>query len=126
MKLLSIVPRALRAVAFAALVLPVAAASAQQPREDLREPVFRVSKTEPVRNDTHPLDPALRVAYDGLAHIHRDIRDYTCTMVKRERINGELAEQEFMYVKFRSRKTVDGRVTTPMAVYMKFLKPALF
>lgn len=125
MKLSTIVPRALLAVALTTAAVSTATVSAQQPRENLREPVYRVSKSEaPVRNNTHPLDPALKIAYDGLSHIQNDIRDYTATMVKRERIDGELTETEFMFIKIRNHKEDDtGRTVVPFAVYMKFLKP---
>ncbi|MEQ8786958.1 MAG: DUF1571 domain-containing protein [Pirellulaceae bacterium] len=125
MKQLTIVPRTLFTVALAATALTAATSSAQQPRENLREPVYRVSNADPPTQQTgHPLDPALKIAYDGLAHIQRDIRDYTATLVKRERIDGELMPQEFMEVKVRNRKLADGRVVVPFGVYLKFLKPA--
>ena len=44
------------------------------------------------------------------------IEDYQCTMVKRERINGELGEHEYMFVKVRHK---------PFSVYTYFLAPAL-
>lgn len=125
MKLFSIAPRALCAAA--ALLTTLAAVDrgqAQQPRENLREPVHRVAKSDtPEQANEHPLDPALKIAYTGLDHIRRDIRDYTATLVKRERINGELMENEFIEIKVRNHKEADGRVTVPFAVYMKFLKP---
>lgn len=124
MKLLTIVPRTLFAVALAATALTAATSSAQQPRDNLREPVYRVSKSDAQTQPAHPLDPALKIAYDGLNHIRRDIRDYTATLVKRERIDGELTPEQFMQIKVRNRKKVDGRVTVPFAIYIKFLKPA--
>ncbi|MFM8805304.1 MAG: hypothetical protein ACKOK8_15590, partial [Planctomycetia bacterium] len=39
---------------------------------------------------THPLQPALDLAQQGLAKINANIRDYSCTIVKRERIDGKL------------------------------------
>jgi hypothetical protein len=79
--------------------------------------------TQQVKQE-HPLDPALKWAYDGLNNVRTNVRDYTCTMVKRERINGTLGEQEFMSTKIRCRKVVDDRVVTPLSVYMSFVKPA--
>ena len=126
MKQISIVPRALCALAALAAAFSAASSFAQQSRENLREPVHRVANNSevPVRNDEHPLDPALKIAYEGLSHIRRDIQDYTATLVKRERINGDLMEQEFMDIKVRNHKEVDGRVVVPFGVYLKFLKPA--
>jgi len=62
----------------------------------------------------HPLIPALRIAQASLAHIDRDVHDYTCTLVKRERINGQLGPQEYIFTKVRHE---------PFSVYMYFLGP---
>jgi hypothetical protein len=99
----------------------------QRTREQLVEPVFRVGKVEDravlPEQKPHPLDPAMKIAYDGLKHILEDVRDYSCTIVKRERINGELTEQEFMFVKIRQEKLDGDRVVVPMSVYLKYLAP---
>ncbi|HID75704.1 MAG TPA: DUF1571 domain-containing protein, partial [Planctomycetaceae bacterium] len=63
--------------------------------------------------EEHPLMPALRWAYSGLKRLE-DIQDYSAIMVKRERIDGELREPEYMYAKVRHR---------PLSVYLRFLKP---
>ena len=47
-------------------------------------------------------------------NIRANIKDYSCTMVKRERINGKLNDQEFMYLQVRHE---------PFSVYMYFLGP---
>jgi hypothetical protein len=93
--------------------------------EGLREPVFHIARAENVarRGDEHPLDPALRVAAEGLAHIQKDVFDYTCTIVKRERINGVLNEYEYMEAKIRNRKVKDGQIVVPLSVYLKFVQP---
>ncbi|HZZ71485.1 MAG TPA: DUF1571 domain-containing protein [Pirellulales bacterium] len=62
----------------------------------------------------HPLLPAIRWARDIEKHIDKDIQDYTCTMVKRERIDGKLSEPEYISAKIRHK---------PFSVYMCFLKP---
>lgn len=62
----------------------------------------------------HPLEPALQMAYAAMNNIRNNIKDYSCTMVKRERINGKLNEQEFMFLKVRHE---------PFSVYMYFLGP---
>lgn len=63
--------------------------------------------------DEHPLAPALRWAQDGVTRIG-NIRDYSCTMIKRERIDGELLEHQYMFMKVRHQ---------PFSVYLYFLKP---
>jgi hypothetical protein len=113
-------------------------AEQKQSREVLTEPVYRVSKAklepapatkagiaslEPKPNG-HPLDPAIQMARDGLKSIQANVQDYSCTIVKQERINGELLPQEYMYAEIRNRREQNGQIVTPFSVYMYFLKPA--
>ena len=62
----------------------------------------------------HPLQPALDLAQQGLVKINANVRDYSCTIVKRERIDGKLGEHEYMFAKIRSQ---------PFSVYLYFLGP---
>lgn len=98
---------------------------AQQPRDQLKEPVFRVTKRiEPEqRQAEHPLDRAIQIAEEGLHRIRTQVSDYSCTIVKQERINGELPPPEHMRALIRNRKIVDGGVQQPLSVYLNFLKP---
>lgn len=94
-------------------------------RSGLTTPVFRIAKRIENINPAkaaHPLDPALDVAREGLVHIRTNLRDYTCTLVKQERINGVLGEPEYAYTECRNRRVENGRVI-PFSVYMYFLKP---
>jgi len=61
----------------------------------------------------HPLMPAMRWAYGGGGNIEK-IQDYSATLAKRERINGKMAEYEYMFIKIRHK---------PFSVYMHFLGP---
>jgi hypothetical protein len=94
----------------------------------LREPVHRVAKANnppanpPIAADKHPLDPALEMASAALKVIE-GVTDYTCRIIKQERIRGELQPQEFMDAKIRNRKVQDGKVVVPLSVYMKFVSP---
>ena len=58
--------------------------------------------------------PALRMAQQSLVDLDQGIRDYQAIMIKRERIDGELMEQEVAFVKVRHQ---------PFSVYMFFLAP---
>lgn len=104
-----------------------AALSFGQEQGDLKEPVFRVAKALPnaqgAPGDSHPLDPGMKLAHETLALVQRDLVDYTCTIVKRESVNGKLGGHEFMEAKIRNRKIVDGKLVTPLSVYLKFIKP---
>ncbi len=111
----------------------------KQSRDSLKEPLFRISKArlEPKSPDNvaakvelklavegeHPLDPAIRFAKDGLQRIQGGVHDYSCTIVKQERIDGELLPQEYMYAEIRNRKVEGGRIVQPFSVYLYFLKP---
>jgi hypothetical protein len=62
----------------------------------------------------HPLDAALAIAHRVQDHIEKDVKDYTCTFIKQERVNGQLLDPSIMEAKFRPK---------PLGVYFKFLKP---
>ncbi len=106
-----------------------ASALAQAPQQQgnqLVEPLYRVSNAKVDHAATankHPLDPALALAYDGLRNIRENVRDYTCTMVKRERIGDTVQEREYMFAKIRNEKTVNNQIVAPFSVYLYFLKP---
>ncbi|HEY3394034.1 MAG TPA: DUF1571 domain-containing protein [Lacipirellulaceae bacterium] len=62
----------------------------------------------------HPLAPTIRVCKASLEEIDRNIRDYSCTLVKCERVDGTLGEHQHIFLKVRHK---------PFSVYMRFLKP---
>lgn len=122
-------------VAWLVLACSMVQGQDRRPRERLHEPIYRISKTaKPVNNrdasptgpvarvKQHPLDPALDIARKSLTHIEQNIHDYTCTMVKRERVQGELREHEFMTCKIRHQRLANGR-EVPFGVYLGFRKP---
>ncbi len=74
--------------------------------------------------DDHPLLPVLRLAYEGYQRMDGEIKDYTCVLTKRERVNGYLRGYETMVVKVRHQQVENGRVVTPFSVYLRFLSPA--
>lgn len=98
----------------------------QRPRDGLTEPVHRIAKRveigDPAKAE-HPLDPALQVAREGLENLHTNVKDYSCTLVKQERISGVLNDPEYIYTEIRNRQTQNGQITAPLSVYMYFLKP---
>lgn len=106
----------------AAVVSSGGFALAQRPADGLVEPVYRVHRdpqvrpvehTEPARRE-HPLMPAIRMAKACLARIDNHIKDYSCTLVKRENIDGEISDYEYIFTKIRHK---------PFSVYMYFLGP---
>lgn len=112
-------------LASSAAIYAVGSAGAQQPRDQLREPVLRVTKRiEPEAGQMiHPLDPAIKIAEEGLHRIRTTVADYTCTIVKQERIKGELGPPEHMRAQIRNRKTGGVHPAQPLSVYLNFLKP---
>ena len=87
------------------------------------EPI-RVADISPAQNDGHPIDPALEIARQSLLHAQLNICDYTGLFVKRCRVDGVLPPLQYAKIKIRERKIENGMVTTPMGVYLDFLKPA--
>jgi hypothetical protein len=62
----------------------------------------------------HPLAPFLRVCKGSIEHIDANIVDYSCTLVKQERVDGDLGEPQHIAMKVRQQ---------PFSVYMRFLLP---
>jgi len=81
-----------------------------------------VSAAEP--DEQHPLMPLLEYAKQRLEVIDKSVSDYTCTLVRRERIDGRLANRSFAFVKLRHQQVRDRAVVVPFSVYMRFLAPA--
>jgi hypothetical protein len=84
------------------VAVPAPAAAAAAPFDFTKQP------------DEHPLAPVIRVSKATLEHIDRNIRDYSATLVKQERVDGELGEHQHIFLKIRH---------DPFSVYMSFLKP---
>jgi len=79
-------------------------------RTDPRKELERLTQVNP---NEHPLAPAVRWAVNGLPALEA-LKDYSATMVKRERINGKLGEYEYVFSKVRHK---------PFSVYLYFLGP---
>ena len=71
----------------------------------------------------HPLAPLLEDARQGLQRIQNEVRDYSCVLVKRERIDGRLMPREMMTVKVRHEQLEGDRVVVPFSVYLRFSDP---
>lgn len=91
------------------------------PQTTLKLPTPEPPQDRPV--DDHPLRPVLRSALDSYKKVRAEVDDYTCVMVRRERVNGRLGPHEFIYAKVRHQRTDGERLVVPFSVYLKFLKP---
>lgn len=113
-----------------ATYLAAGACAAEPTAEGLKEPVHRVAKAAkseavPVNAAAaagHPLDPALKLARNSLQQFE-NIKDYSCRITKQERIKNVLGPTEQMEAKIRNRKTEDGKIVSPLSVYLRFISP---
>ena len=81
---------------------------------------------EPARppRDTsqHPLTSTIRYATSRYDYIRENVRDYSCLLIKRERIDGELQEYRYLRTLVRREQIRGGRVIKPMAVFMQHME----
>ncbi|WP_164100433.1 DUF1571 domain-containing protein [Candidatus Laterigemmans baculatus] len=109
----------------AAAALAAGRGWAAPPDSDLKEPVYRVTLASNLPKQTqHSLDEGLAMAREALAHSRANYDDYTATLVKRERVDGVVGGPEYMFLKVRNRKVADGKLVSPLSVYLTFLSPA--
>lgn len=98
--------------ALAALLVCSAPAFAQPQEHTVRRP--ETPEAQQPQQAEHPMMPAIRWAKGELPRIEK-IEDYTCTLVKREQVDGQLTEHQYIYLKVRHE---------PFSVYMYFLAPS--
>ncbi len=72
----------------------------------------------------HPLWPAYLVARESLDWIDANVRDYTCNMVRRERVGDDLRPYEFGELKVRHERRAQDGTKVPFSAYVHFTKPA--
>lgn len=73
----------------------------------------------------HALDPVLELANNALTEMRSEIRDYTATLLKRERIGGSLSGESEMELKvINPSAATDSAAAVPMHVYLKFNSPS--
>jgi len=71
----------------------------------------------------HPLDRIRAYATSKHDFVKKNARDYTCQIVKRERVDGKMQNLQFMKAKVRSAQTQDS-IEKPFAVQLVFQGPA--
>lgn len=71
----------------------------------------------------HPLQPLLELAQQGATKIEKDIHDYRCVLIRRERVNGRLTPYQHIQAKIRHAQQ-QGPQAISFATYLKFLAPA--
>lgn len=70
------------------------------------------------------LQPVLKMAVAGYKQMRAQVKDYSCILVRRERVDDRLGPHEFIYAKVRHRETQGKQVVVPFSIYLKFLKPS--
>jgi hypothetical protein len=74
------------------------------------QPMGQVS---PAETPASPMDEPIRLILQA-RQAHQNVRDYTCLLVKRERVNGVLIPENVMEMKVR---------TQPFSVYLRWMQP---
>jgi hypothetical protein len=76
------------------------------------------------RVSDHPLTAVLKFAHSERAYLQQTVRDFTCRVIKRERIDGELQDYYYIDMHVREQSSAGGRVTQPLSVLLEFLGPS--
>jgi hypothetical protein len=71
----------------------------------------------------HPLAPVLKYARDEQAYLKSAVQDFSCRLVKRERIDGRLQKYQYIDMEVREGQSQDGKVVQPLSVYLSFAGP---
>lgn len=110
----------------AALLLFPPASAARADEKSGPDETDQTSSEQPSEQPSvkkHPLDWAIRYAEARFDYIRDDIEDYTCRLVKRERIGGELQDYQHADVWVRCQQSMEDQNIEPLSVYMEFLAP---
>ena len=76
----------------------------------------------PTSTHVDAFESVLRLAQDCYRNVN-EIDDYSCVFIKRERINGQLNDREFVFAKVRHGVDSAKSIPAPFGVYLKFLAP---
>jgi hypothetical protein len=97
-----------------------------RPTTTLRVPVESIPVPTAGRGlpSQHPLQPALIFAGRANQYARDHVRDYTCLLVKRERIEGDLRDAQYIQTKVRTELMQGDQVVQPYSVFLSFSAPA--
>lgn len=99
-----------------------AAAIASAPTTSVE--ALRPAVTIPRPVSDHPLAWVLKFAHEERAYLQRTVRDFTCRVTKRERIEGELQDYYYIDMRVREQTAAGTMVTQPLSVMLEFLGPS--
>jgi hypothetical protein len=80
-------------------------------------------ETTPKAVAKHPLYPAWQFAAGVAEQIHEHVHDYTCILIKRERIEDQLQDFQTMRVRLRCGQQAQAEPAVPSSVFLDFLGP---
>jgi len=70
-----------------------------------------------------PLRALVEEADRLIARFEEEIESYSCLLIKRERIDGELSPHQYVWMKVREQQQPDDGEPIPFGIYLKYLKP---
>lgn len=73
---------------------------------------------------SHPLAPALELIAQSNKKLSEEVADYTCVMVRRERVDGEMGKHQVIHAKVRHEQVEEQEVKTSFGVYLKIARPS--
>jgi hypothetical protein len=85
---------------------------------------FRPAVAAPRPVSDHPLAWVLKFAHEERAYLQQTVRDFTCRVTKRERIDGELQDYYYIDMRVREQTYAGGQMTQPLSVLLEFLGPS--
>ncbi|MGB8853991.1 MAG: DUF1571 domain-containing protein [Pirellulales bacterium] len=100
-----------------------AGAPATSPTSATTTKSFRPAVSGPRTVSDHPLAWVLKFAHEERAYLQQTIRDFTCRVTKRERIDGELQDYYHIDMRVREQNHAVGQMTKPFSVLLQFLGP---
>ncbi len=86
--------------------------------------VAAAAETETAAVTRRKLAPFLAAAETALKRFDSEIEGYTCLLIKRERIQDDLSEHQYLWMKVREPRRQGQQITTPQSIYIRYLKPA--
>jgi len=78
--------------------------------------------THPIA-DNHPLAGVMQYARREQLYLQQELRDFTCQLVKRERIGGILQDYCYIDMSVREELREDDAVVQPMSIFLNFVGP---
>lgn len=106
--------------------MPLAAADKPLPRGMTAEPQKKTSLNTPrhdASSEPHPLDAVLEYARREQAYLRSTVRDFTCRLIKRERIEGVLQKHQYIDMRVREELRDGDAIVQPFSLYLEFVGP---